>query len=555
MESKMDSRKYRPQPVVDLPDRRWPSRRIERAPAWCSVDLRDGNQALVNPMDFEQKLVFFQQLVQIGFKEIEVGFPAASDTEFSFIRALIERDLVPDGVTLQVLTPSRAHNIERTFECLQGVRHAVVHLYNSTSPIFRELVFRKDRDGVRELAVDGARQLLELAEKYGRERFMFEYSPENMQDTELDFALEICDAVLDIWRPTPARKAIVNLPLTVETNTCNVYADQVEWMDRHLSHRANVILSLHAHNDRGTGVAATEFGLMAGAQRVEGTLFGNGERTGNADIITVAMNLFSQGIDPGLDFSRIDDIIAIYEKSTGMLVHPRHPYAGSLVFTAFSGTHQDAINKALAEQKKHPGVWRMPYLPIDPADLGRSYEPIIRINSQSGKGGVTFILEQNYGLHLPRPLQIDFGGVVNRSADKNGQGGGEMAKEAIYQLFQDTYIREEPLSLVSYQETINGASDVTAVLWRQNSEQTISGHGNGLMDAFCDGLRQALSISFDIVNYAEHSLEESSASRAITYVELSSGGKSYFGAGVSGSIGKSSLRAVVSAVNQILHHS
>lgn len=545
----MKYQKYKSYPVMNRPNRQWPGKQIEKAPTWCSVDLRDGNQALEIPMTLEQKIDFFLFLVKLGFKEIEVGFPAASDTEFMFTRTLIEKKLIPDDVYIQVLTQSREHIIRRTFEALEGAEHAIVHLYNSTSTLQRRVVFNKSKTEITELAVSGAKLIDELAEEHGRERFLFEYSPESFTGTEMDYAADICNAVLDVWKPEPDRKVIINLPSTVEMTTPNVYADQIEYMCGHLKYRENVIVSLHAHNDRGTAIAASELGIMAGAERVEGTLFGNGERTGNADILNLAMNLFSQGIDPVLDFSRIDEIRDIYEKSTNITVHPRHPYVGDLVFTAFSGSHQDAINKGMAKMKEHPEYWEVPYLPIDPMDVGKTYDPIIRINSQSGKGGLAYVLEQSFGIQVPKKMQQDFGAVATKVSDSLSK---ELLPDEIYALFKQEYINlETTLALVGYHEETNGESKITAKMTYKGGPKTIGGDGNGLLDAFCHAIENELGIEFEINHYSEHSLEYGSKSRAITYVEITAGdGKTYFGAGVSSSISKSSLKAVVSALNK-----
>lgn len=547
----MNNTKYLPFPAFDFGERTWPNKRITKAPIWCSVDLRDGNQALVLPMTLEQKVDFFKFLVKLGFKEIEIGFPAASDTEYQFTRTLIDQGLIPDDVTIQVLTQARENIITRTFEALAGVKKAVVHLYNSTSTLQRKVVFGMDKDEIKKIAVNGAKLLLRLSEDYGRERFLFEYSPESFTGTEMDYAADVCNAVLDVWRPTPEYKAIINLPSTVEMITPNVYADQIEYMCNHLDHRENVIVSLHAHNDRGTGVAATELALMAGADRVEGTLFGNGERTGNADIMVIAMNMYSQGVETGLDFSRIDQAVDIYEKSTNMAVHPRHPYAGELVFTAFSGSHQDAINKGMSKLEKHAGIWAVPYLPIDPADVGRGYDPIIRINSQSGKGGVAFIMEKNFGLVIPKPMQQDFSHQVTEVSDAQNT---ELTPKQIYDLFEKTYINlETKVRFVKYKEIANGDITVEATVTLDGQETPILGQGNGLLSAFSTGLARALGISFEIENYSEHSLEHGKGSRAITYTQIvGANGRRFFGAGVSRSISKSSLRSVVSAVNHML---
>jgi 2-isopropylmalate synthase len=546
--------KYQPCPSISLSGRKWPDQVITRAPEWCSVDLRDGNQALEIPMNLEQKLMFFKKLVEMGFKTIEIGFPAASETEFAFTRHLIEHNLIPDDVRIQVLTQSRQHIIEKTFEALRGCKKAVVHLYNSTSTLQREVVFRMDRHQCIDLAVFGARLILDLAaEQPAGSDFLFEYSPESFTGTEMDFAVEICDAVCDVWRPSAHHKVIINLPATVEMSTPNIYADQIEYFCSNTRYRNSILVSLHPHNDRGTAVAAAEMGLMAGADRVEGTLFGNGERTGNVDIVSLAMNLFTQGIDPQLDFSQINQLIDVYEESTRMVVPPRHPYAGKLVYTAFSGSHQDAINKGLAAMKSHPDHWEVPYLPIDPKDVGRSYDPIIRINSQSGKGGVAYILEQYYGLNLPRPVQQAFSQLVTHVSD---QRQSELQPDEIFQLFMDTYVnRTKPVELVSYRE--NNIDDqtveITAILLHDGREVSIKGLGNGLLDAFCHALRDYLKSRIEITAYQEHALERGSTSKAITYVQIQNGGcRLYIGAGVSSNISRSSLRAVVSAVNEML---
>ena len=547
----MNHSKYKAFPAIQLPDRTWPGKQITAAPEWCSVDLRDGNQALEVAMNLEQKLEFFTFLTKIGFKTIEVGFPAASDTEFDFTRKLIDDGLVPDGVAIQVLTQSREHIIERTFEALAGAKKAIVHLYNSTSVLQRDVVFRKSKEEIKEIAVYGAEMILRLAEQHGRERFLFEYSPESFTGTELDYAAEVCNAVLDVWQPTAAYPVIINLPSTVEMATPNVYADQIEYMCRKLKYREHVRVSLHAHNDRGTGVAATELAMMAGADRVEGTLFGNGERTGNADILTIALNLFSQGVEPGLDFSQIDEVVEVYERMTKLDVHPRHPYAGYLVFTAFSGSHQDAIKKGMDALPEGKAQWAVPYLPIDPMDVGRSYAPIIRINSQSGKGGVAYILQTYFGIMLPKDMQPAFGRVVKAVSDAEHK---ELVPEELYQLFRKEYVNiEEPLNLLGYAEKSNGSTTVTSTLTVRGEERQIVGEGNGIIDAFAHSLESALNIHFEIVNYNEHSMEYGNKSRAITYVSLKArDGQMYYGAGLSSSISKSSLKAVLSAVNKML---
>jgi 2-isopropylmalate synthase len=451
----MDYKKYRAFPTVNLKGRKWPGNIIEKAPFWCSVDLRDGNQALIRPMNLEKKIEFFKFLVSLGFKEIEIGFPAASDTEFIFTRALIEQGLIPDDVTIQVLTQSREHIIKKTFEALDGAKKSIVHLYNSTSTLQRDVVFNKNKDEIKEIALFGARMIVDLAKQFGRGNYIFEYSPESFTGTELGYAAEVCNAVIEVFEPSPDKKVIINLPATVEMSTPNVYADQIEYMCNNLINRENVIVSLHAHNDRGTAVAATELALMAGADRVEGTIFGNGERTGNADILSIALNLYSQGVDPNLDFSNMDEVVRMYEDATNLAVHPRHPYAGELVYTAFSGSHQDAIKKGM-QRVSGQQHWEVPYLPVDPKDFGRSYGPIIRINSQSGKGGVSYILEQNNGIIMPKAMQADFGRIITDISDSTDK---ELLPEEIYNIFRKTYVNyEATLALSSYNEVTNGES-------------------------------------------------------------------------------------------------
>ncbi len=545
----MNFNRYRQFPPVNLKDRQWPNKVIEKAPIWCSVDLRDGNQALEKPMNLSQKINFFKFLVKLGFKEIEVGFPAASDTEYAFCRTLIEQNLIPEDVTIQVLTQSREHIIQKTFEALEGVHKAVIHLYNSTSTLQRDVVFNKSKEEIKELAVFGAKLVDNLANKYGRERFIFEYSPESFSGTELDYAVEISDAVFEIWKPTPENKAILNLPNTVEMATPNVYADQVEYVCRNIKNRESIIISLHTHNDRGCAVAASELGIMAGADRVEGTLFGNGERTGNADIMTLALNMFSQGVDPKLDFSSINDCIEIYEASTGLNVHPRHPYAGDLVYTAFSGSHQDAIKKGMAKMIEHPDRWEVPYLPIDPLDVGRNYDPIIRINSQSGKGGVAYILETNYGLHIPKTMQQDFGAKVTRASVEMDK---ELSSEEIYNLFMDTYYIKEPLSVINYTEhSSDGIVNLECRIMYKGEEMTISGEGNGIVDAFCKAISDKFDVSFEISDYSQHALSFGKKSSAISYIQIYDCNKNlHFAVGISSNTAKSSIRAIASAINQ-----
>jgi 2-isopropylmalate synthase len=558
MISKMPFHKYRPFPPLHMTDRNWPGKQITNAPVWCSVDLRDGNQALVEPMTIEKKWEMFQLLVAIGFKEIEVGFPSASKTEYDFLRFLIEEDRVPEDVTIQVLTQAREHLIKKTFEALMGARRAIVHLYNSTSTLQRRVVFRMNRQEIKGLAVSGARVMKEEAEKQGGTDFRFEYTPESFTGTEPEFAVEICDAVMDIWEPSEERKVILNLPSTVEMATPNVYADQVEWFCRHISRRDSVIVSTHAHNDRGTAVAATELSLMAGAERVEGTLFGNGERTGNVDIITLALNLHTQGIDPMLDLSDINRIIGIYEQCTNIPVHIRHPYAGALVYTAFSGSHQDAINKGLkAYEVENNPCWEVPYLPIDPADVGRTYESVIRINSQSGKGGVAHVMEREYHFYLPREMHPHFGKVVQAISDAKA---GEITPAEIMDAFEREYLRTTgPYEFKVCR--VNGAPEgastgsaevmVSAEVGVKGKSGEITGRGNGPIDAFCNGLKKGLGIDFRISAYHEHALEKGSDSKAVAYIRIDKDGKEgEWGVGIDTNIHVASFRAILSALNR-----
>src|SRR5579864_6938218 len=486
--STMPIHKYRPFAPIDLPDRQWPTRTITKAPLWCSVDLRDGNQALVEPMGPERKRRMFETLVKLGFKEIEVGFPAASETDFTFIREIIEDGIIPEDVTIQVLTQARDELIERTFESIAGARRAIVHLYNSTSTLQRRVVFGLDKPGITDIAVTAARQIRELAAAMPETDVIYQYSPESFTGTELDYAVEICEAVMDVWRPTPEKKVILNLPATVEMATPNIYADQIEWFGRHIRHRDSIVLSLHPHNDRGTAVAAAELGVMAGADRVEGTLFGNGERTGNVDVMTLALNLFSQGIDPGLDIQDIDELVRTVEYCNQLPVHPRHPYAGELVYTAFSGSHQDAIKKGFeALEQRNDQLWEVPYLPIDPKDLGRSYEAVIRVNSQSGKGGVAYVLQADHGLDLPRGLQIEFSKIVQEVADRTGK---ELTSADIWALFQATYLNGARIVLVDYnifpEPRAPEQRRIAASVVVEGAEHQIEGVGNGPIDAFVD---------------------------------------------------------------------
>jgi 2-isopropylmalate synthase len=552
--------KYRPFPAVKMTQRAWPDRMIERAPTWCSVDLRDGNQALAVPMSVEEKLEFFDLLVKLGFKEIEIGFPSASQIEFDFTRRLIEENRIPEGVWVQVLVQSKEELIARTFESLQGAPRAIVHLYNSTSPAQRRITFGIDRAGVVEIAVRGTKQIKSRLGSLPGTDIRFEYSPESFYATEVDFALEVCEAVGAAWGYTEAEPIIFNLPSTVEMSTPNHYADMIEWFITHQKHPRRAIISLHTHNDRGTGVASTELGLMAGATRVEGTLFGNGERTGNLDIVTVALNLFTQGVDPGLDFSNLPAIRDIYERCTKLDVPLRWPYSGDLVFTAFSGSHQDAINKGLKDRKERPeGAWEVPYLSIDPHDIGRSYRAIIRINSQSGKGGVAYVMEQEFGFQLPKAMHRDFGRIINRVADERGE---ELAPADILKLFQDEYLdREEPRQLASdtVKETREGdrvrieatVLIINPVTKKQESMEMIKGHGNGPVDAFVKALINSGATPFEVVSYSEHSLGSGAEAKAVAYFEIKAGpGPSVFGAATDTNIEVASLKAVLSALNR-----
>jgi 2-isopropylmalate synthase len=553
---RMPIRKYRPFPRVDLPDRRWPETAITVAPAWCSVDLRDGNQALIDPMDVHRKRRLFDVLVRMGFKEIEVGFPSSSQPDFDFVRLLIEENLIPDDVTIQVLTQSRDELIERTFESVAGARRAIVHLYNSTSSLQRRVVFGLDREGIVGIAVRGAELIKRLASDQRSTEFVFEYSPESFTGTELDFAKEISEAVIDVWSPTPDRRMILNLPATVEMSTPNIYADQIEWCHRNIKSRDGFILSVHPHNDRGSAVAATELALMAGAERVEGTLFGNGERTGNVDLITLALNLFSQGIEPELDISNIDELRRTVEACNQLPIHPRHPYAGDLVYTAFSGSHQDAIKKgmeALAASKNE--VWEVPYLPIDPHDVGRTYEAIIRVNSQSGKGGVAYILKNDYHLDLPRRLQIEFMKVIQGITDSTGK---EITPEEIWRAFEITYLGPKAaLELIEtdtsdHAGTGSDGTKLQAVIRAGGEQRTIVGTGNGPIAALTDALARECGIKLQVVDYVEHAVGAGSDATAVAYIEAASeSGAAVWGVGLHSNILTASLRAVVSAANRL----
>jgi len=552
--STMPTSKYRAYAPVVLPDRRWPSNVISKAPIWCSVDLRDGNQALIEPMGVDRKNRMFNLLVDMGFKEIEVAFPSASQTDFDFVRTIIEGRAIPDDVAIQVLTQCRPELIERTFESVRGAEHVILHFYNSTSALQREVVFRTDRRGVEEIAVGAAKLIKQLAAAAPETRFTFEYSPESFTGTELDFALEICEAVKDVIRPTRERKMILNLPATVEMATPNVHADQFEWFGRRISNRDCVLLSIHPHNDRGTAVAATELALMAGADRVEGTLFGNGERTGNVDIVTLALNLFTQGVDPELDLHDVDAIKNVAEYCNQLPVHQRHPYVGELVYTAFSGSHQDAIKKGFeAQEKRNDPLFQVPYLPIDPKDVGRDYEAVIRINSQSGKGGIAYILRADHGLDLPRPLQVEFSRIAQVRMDRDGK---ELTSQDIWALFSDTYLlRSAPVELLSQQmfPTARGERTLTAVLRNSDgSTMTIEGTGNGPIDAFVDALKRAYKIDFSFLDYHEHAVGRGANATAASYVELQdASGTIIHGVGIDANIVMASLKAVLSGVLRV----
>ncbi len=547
--------KYQPYPQINLTDRTWPSNTITKAPVWCSVDLRDGNQSLVNPMGHDRKARMFQLLLDMGFKEIEVGFPSASQTDFDFARWCIEEGNVPDDVSLQVLVQCRPELITRTFEALQGAKNPIVHFYNSTSELQRRVVFGKDVGGIKQIAVDAAKMITDMAAKAGG-GFRFEYSPESFTGTELEVALEICNAVIEVVQPTPGNKLILNLPSTVEMATPNIYADQIEWMCRNVDKRDSVIISLHPHNDRGTGIAATELALMAGADRVEGTLFGNGERTGNVDVVTLALNMFTQGVDPKLDCSDIERIKAVYEYSNEMVIPERHPYVGELVYTAFSGSHQDAINKGMKAIKvANKPLWEVPYLPIDPQDVGRTYEAIIRINSQSGKGGIAYILQQDYGLNLPRNLQIEFREDIQRITDEEGK---ELPSRRIYERFIERYV-EQPKARLKFVDhhtypvsEQKGVRIVTAEIVDNGETKQIEGRGTGPIDGFINALSIYLGIELSVEDYSEHSLQHGSNAAAIAYVEMEHPGGKLFGAGINNNIVTASLEAIVSAANRVL---
>lgn len=554
----LNYKRYKRVPVVDYPEREWPNREIQKAPAWCSVDLRDGNQALVEPMVVEEKIEMFKLLIKLGFKEIEVGFPAASQIEYDFLRQLVERRLIPDDVVVQVLVQCREHLIKRTFEALQGVKKAVVHIYNSTSVLQRDVVFHKNKEEIKEIAIEGTKMVKEMVKDFPGE-IILEYSPESFTGTELEYALEICTAVQETWGAAPDNKIIINLPATVEMTTPNVYADQIEWMNKHFKDRDSIILSIHPHNDRGTGIAATEQALLAGADRVEGTLFGNGERTGNVDILTVAYNMFSQGINPELNLENINEIIEVYERCCKMDIHPRHPYAGKLVFTAFSGSHQDAINKGMqAMHERQNPYWEVPYLPIDPSDVGRQYEPIVRINSQSGKGGVAFVMDTFYGFKLPKGMHKEFADIIQKIAEKQG----EVAPEQIMEQFKEQYLeRKEPLHFRKCQITDRECEDgtyatvATVTYTDHGMEKVFEGVGNGPIDAVQRGLEDVLGIEIKVMDYNEHAMTAGSGAQAASYIHLmdKNDGRTTYGVGISSNITRASIRGIFSAVNRLFY--
>jgi len=553
---KNPSTKYKPWGVIELPDRTWPDRTIDRVPDWCSVDLRDGNQALPIPMGVKEKLEMFDLLCKIGFKQIEIGFPSAAQTEFDFARKLIDEKLVPDGVALQVLTQAREHLIRRSFDSLQGAKKAIIHVYNSTSPMQREITFGMTKDEIKQIAIEGVNLVKKLLPELPETEVQLEYSPESFSDTEVEYALEVCEAVMDAWEPTEQNPIILNLPATVELFTPNVHADQIEWFCRNISERSKAIISLHTHNDRGTGTAATELGLLAGADRVEGTLFGNGERTGNLDIVTVALNMYSQGLFPNLNFEKIDEIREIYERTTGMTVHDRHPYGGDFVFTAFSGSHQDAIKKGMDRRSKsidsNKDQWKVPYLAIDPRDIGRSYEAIIRINSQSGKGGVAYVLSREFGLDLPKAMHPEVGLIMNDKADSESR---ELAAEEIYETFKEEYLENKrPLKLLSYETHKVSADEISCSATIELDEKTIqlSGQGNGPINAFVHALEESGLKDFKLTDYRQHSIGGGSATESAAFIQLQTKvGRVAYGCGIHASIEKSGLLALVSAYNRV----
>lgn len=546
--------KYSPFKVIDLDDRTWPTQQIVKSPIWCSVDLRDGNQSLIEPMGMEKKLRFFSLLVDLGFKEIEVGFPSASDTEFNFVRELIEKNLIPKDVKIQVLTQAREHLIERTFESVKGAKNVIMHLYNSTSTLQREVVFKQDKNGILKIATDGARLVKDLAIKNTNTNWQFEYSPESFTGTELEYAVEVCNKVNEIWEPNKEIKTIMNLPATVELASPNIYADQIEWMCRNLDQRENVLVSLHPHNDRGTGIAAAELGLMAGADRVEGTLFGNGERTGNVDIVSLALNQLTQGVDPKLDFSDINKVMREVEYCNQLPIHPRHPYAGDLVFTAFSGSHQDAIKKGFdAMRESNDPAWKVPYLPIDPEDVGRNYEAVIRINSQSGKGGVAYIIEKDHGLSLPRRLQIDFSRVIQKIADQSGK---ELEAELIWETFNKTYIKVEGKyeylnhEIISKNDKNDQIDEITLSLNIKGKTHTLSGKGNGPIDSFINAISNKLDLNLKISDYQQNAIASGSDASAAAYIELAIKDQILWGIGINQNTVVASFQAIINGLNR-----
>ena len=550
---KNPSQKYRPFPQIDLPNRQWPSRTIDKAPRWLSTDLRDGNQALIDPMDAQKKQRFFDMLVKIGIKEIEVGFPSAGATDFDFISGLVKSGKIPDDVMVQVLTQSRRDLIETSFASLEGARAAIVHLYNAVSPAWRDVVFRLDKQGVKDIAREGATILREQAEKYPDTDWHFEYSPETFSTAELDFSLEVVEAVMEIIEPTAEKPLILNLPATVEAATPNIYADQVEWMCTNISKREHVVISLHTHNDRGSGIAASELGMMAGADRVEGCLFGNGERTGNVDLVTLGLNLYTQGVDPELDFSNMDEIVKTVEYCNQLPVPARHPYAGELVFTAFSGSHQDAIKKGFAAQEqRNDELWNVPYLPIDPRDLGRDYEAVIRVNSQSGKGGIAWILEQDHGLKLPKRLQANFSRTVQELADKTSR---ELSSEDIWDAFRTRYHLDGSgrYSLIDYDERATGGERIfVGKIAGPDGEISVSGRGNGLISSVVDAVSSALGVSLEIIDYSEHALGSGKDAQAAAYIQCQTGdGREFYGVGINSDVATASVEALLSAVNRV----
>ena len=545
--------KYSSFEKIKLKNRSWPTNQITNAPIWCSVDLRDGNQALIEPMGIEKKLRFFAMLIELGFKEIEIGFPSASETEFSFVRKLIDDNLIPSDVKIQVLSQAREHLIKRTFEATEGAKNVIFHLYNSTSTLQREVVFKKDKVGITKIATEGAELVQKLSEEYSKTDWQFEYSPESFTGTELDYAAEVCNEVNNIWHKGNKNKTIINLPATVELSTPNIYADQIQWMNENLKNRDKIILSLHPHNDRGTAVAAAELGLMAGADRIEGTLFGNGERTGNVDIVTLGLNLFTQGIDPQLDFSDINKTMREVEYCNQLPVHPRHPYAGDLVFTAFSGSHQDAIKKGFDEMRNsNDSKWRVPYLPIDPEDVGRTYEAVIRINSQSGKGGISYILEQDYGVTLPRRMQIDFSQVIQKQADETGK---ELDSKEIWESFENYYLKNnsKKISYNSHEIQSSKEKDVIKLSLIENKKEIqIEGTGNGPIDAFINALNDHLSSDFKVSDYHQHSISSGSDASAAAYIEIQNKNSSDWGAGIDQNTTVASYKAILNCINKIL---